>query len=109
MELELRFDGLAEDVVEARADVQLLDLGIADAPPDTPAATAPSFSVSSDHPHRRVVVDVPGGEGAYEPGLVVRVRGRTAQNEAVEFFNTSATPVTAASEGPVRVVLSRIV
>jgi hypothetical protein len=108
MELELRFDGLAEDVVDARADVQVLDLGIADAPLDSPAATAPSFSVSSARPTVRVVVEVPGSEGAYEPGLVVRVRGRTAQNEAVEFFNTSATPVTAPSEGPVQVVLSRI-
>ena len=106
MELELRFDGLAEDVVDARADVHLLDLGIADAPADTPAATAPSFSVSPARPTVRVVLDVPGGEGAYEPGLVVRVRGRTAQNEAVEFFNTSATPVT---DGPIQVVLSRIV
>ena len=106
MELELRFDGLAEDVVDARVDVQLLDLGIADAPADTPAATAPSFSVSPARPTVRVVLDVPGGEGAYEPGLVVRVRGRTAQDEAVEFFNTSATPVT---DGPIQVVLSRIV
>ena len=63
------------------------------------------FTVSTARPTVRVVVDVAGGEGAYEPGLVVRVRGRTAQNEAVEFFNTSATPVT---DGPVQVVLSRI-
>ena len=106
MELELRFDGLAEDLVDARADVHLLDLGIADAPADTPATRRRTAPWPPARPTVRVVLDVPGGEGAYEPGLVVRVRGRTAQDEAVEFFNTSATPVT---DGPIQVVLSRIV
>jgi hypothetical protein len=108
MELELRFDGLAEDVVDARAEVQVQDLGIADAPADPAVATVPSFSVSPARPSIRVTVDLPSGEGAYEPGLLVHVRGRTAGDERIEFFNTSATPLTTRPDGPVQVVLSRI-
>lgn len=105
MELELRFDGLAEDVVDARVDVQIRDLAMADAPPDPTVATAPSFSVSAAHPSVMVSVDLPAGSG-YEPGLLVRVRGRTADDGRVEFFNTRATRL--APAGPVQVVLSRI-
>ena len=105
MELELRFDGLAEDVVDARVDVQVQDLAMADAPPDPTVATAPSFSVSAAHPSVRVSVDLPAGPG-HDPGLLVRVRGRTAGDGRVEFFNTGATRL--APRGPVRVVLSRI-
>lgn len=108
MELELRFDGLEEDVVDAHAEVQVQDLGVADAPADPTVATAPSFSVSPARPTVRVTVDLPSGEGTYEPGLVVHVRGRTARDERVEFFNTTATPLTTRPDGPVQVVLSRI-
>jgi len=105
MELELRFDGLAEDVVDAQADVQVLDLGMADAPPDPSVATVRPFSVSPDRPSVRVTVDLPAAPGGYEPGLAVRVRGRTAADAPIEFFNTRTTPLT---DGPVQVVLSRI-
>ena len=108
MELELRFIGLVEDVIDAQAEVQVQDLGTADAPADPTVATLPSFSVSPARPSVRVEVDVPTGGGAYEPGLLVHVRGRTAGDERVEFFNTSATPVTGRPGGPVQVVLSRI-
>lgn len=107
MDLELRFDGLVEDVVDAEAEVQVLDLGMADAPPDPTVATVPSFSVSPRRPSVRVTVDLPAGSG-YEPGLLVRVRGRTADDGRIEFFNTAATPVSGPTTGPVRVVLSRI-
>jgi hypothetical protein len=105
MELVLRFDGLAEDVVDATVDVQVQDLGMADAPPDPTVATAQSFSVSAASPSVRVTVDLPVAAG-YEPGLLVRVRGRTAGDGRVEFFNTGATRL--APAGPVQVVLSRI-
>ena len=108
MELELRFDGLAEEVVDAQVEVQVQDLGMADAPADPVVATAPSFAVSRARPSVRVTVDVPAGKGAYEPGLLVHVRGRTAGDERVEFFNTSTTPLTGRPDGPVQVVLSRI-
>ncbi|TFV86954.1 hypothetical protein [Blastococcus sp. CT_GayMR16] len=108
MELELRFDGLSEDVVDAQVDVQVLDLGMADAPADSAVAHVPSFSVSPARPSVRVTVDLPAAEGAYEPGLLVRVRGRTARDERVEFFNTSTTPLTTRPDRPVQVVLSRI-
>jgi hypothetical protein len=108
MDLELRFDGLAEEVVDAEAEVQVLDLGMADAPPDPTVATAPSFSVSPDHPSVRVTVDLPAAGSGYEPGLLVRVRGRTAGDGRIEFFNTAATPLPGPVTGPVRVVLSRI-
>ena len=107
MELELHFDGLAEDVVDAEIQVQVQDLGIADAPPDPTVATVPSVSVSRAHPSVRVTVDLPTAAG-YEPGLLVRVRGRTAGDSRVEFFNTGATPLTGRGAGPVPVVLSRI-
>ena len=42
MELELRFIGLVEDVIDAQAEVQVQDLGIADAPADPTVATVPS-------------------------------------------------------------------
>jgi hypothetical protein len=38
----------------------------------------------------------------------VRVRGRTADDEQIEFFNTDATPLHGGPGGPVQVVLSRI-
>ena len=105
MELELRFDGLSEDLVDAQADVQLLDLAMADAPADPSVTTVRAFSVSPDRPTVRVTVDLPVAPGGYEPGLAVRVRGRTASDAPIQFFNTRTTPLT---DGPVRVVLSRI-
>ena len=107
MELELRFDGLADEVVEAEVDVQVQDLGVADAPPEPTVATAPAFRVSPGHPSVRVTVDVPS-DGGYAPGLLVRVRGRTADDGRIEFFNTGATPLHGGPPGPVQVVLSRI-
>ena len=68
MELELRFDGLAEDVVDAEIQIQVQDLGIADAPPDPTVSTVPKVSVSRAHPSIRVTVDLPTAPG-YEPGL----------------------------------------
>ena len=108
MELELRFDGLGEDVVDAEVEVQVLDLAVADAPPDPAVATVPSVSVTSASPTLRVTVDLPWVGGAYEPGLLVRVRGRTASDARVQFFNTGATALTGPAAGPVQVVLSRI-
>ncbi len=105
MELELRFDGLSEDLVDAEADVQVLDLGMADAPADPAVTTVRAFSVSPDRPTVRVTVDLPAAPGGYEPGLAVRVRGRTASDARIQFFNTRTTPLT---DGPVQVVLSRI-
>jgi hypothetical protein len=107
MELELRFVGLAEAVVDARVDVQVQDLGLADAPPEPTVATAPPFSVSPDSPSVRVTVDLPT-DGGYAPGLLVRVRGRTADDAQIEFFNTGGTPLHGGPAGPVQVVLSRI-
>jgi hypothetical protein len=107
MELELRFDGLAEDLVDAEVAVQVQDLGVADAPPAPAVAGARHVSVSPEHPTVRVAVDVPV-DGGYEPGLLVRVRGRTASHGGIEFFNTGATPLHGGVAGPVQVVLSRI-
>jgi hypothetical protein len=108
MELELRFDGLGEDVVDAEVEVQVLDLAMADAPPDPAVATVPSVSVASASPTVRVTVDLPAGSAGYEPGLLVRVRGRTASDSRVQFLNTGATPLTGPAAGPVQVVLTRI-
>ncbi|HLM05300.1 MAG TPA: hypothetical protein VK402_08965 [Blastococcus sp.] len=108
MDLDLRFDGLPGDVVDAEVQVRVLDLAMADAPADTATATAPRFSVSEADPAVRVTVDLPTADAGYEPGLLVRVRGRTAGDELVEFLNTGATPLTGPSAGPVQVVLSRI-
>jgi hypothetical protein len=107
MELELRFEGLAEDLVDAEADVQVQDLGVADAPPAPLVATVPSISVSLAAPSVRIAVDLPT-DGGYEPGLLVRVRGRTADGGRIEFFNTGATRLHGGPAGPVQVVLSRI-
>jgi len=108
MELALLFDGLGEEVLDAVVDVRLADLAVADAPSTGPAATAADITVSPGRPTARVSVDLPVRPGTYEPGLLVRVRGRTARDDRVEFFNTRSTPVTDQSEGPVRVLLSRI-
>ena len=108
MDLELRFDGLAEEVVDAVADIQVDDLGMADAPPGLTRTTTRSFAVSPERPTVRVAVDVGDVAGAYEPALVVTVRGHTAGGRRVEFFNTAATPLRATGAGPVRVALSRI-
>jgi hypothetical protein len=108
MELELLFDGLDADVLDAVVDVRVADLAVADAAAGGPAATSAAPPVTPASPTARVSVDLPVGGAMYEPGLLVRVRGRTADHGRIEFFTTSATPVTAPSEGPVRVLLSRI-
>ena len=108
MELELLFGDLTDEVLDAVVDVRVADLAVADAPSTGGAATAGGISVSPARPTAQVSVDLPVGGGMYEPGLLVRVRGRTAAHGRIEFFNTSTTPVTDPSEGPVRVLLSRI-
>jgi uncharacterized lipoprotein YbaY len=108
MDLELLFDGLDDDVLDAVVDVRVADLAVADAPGDRATATAGDITVSRAHPTVRVSVDLPVRGDMYEPGLLVRVRGRAADDGRIEFFNTSMTPVTDRSEGPVRVLLSRI-
>jgi hypothetical protein len=108
MELELRFEGLTEDVIDPVADIAVVDLGMADVPGPLAETLARAATVSSARPSVLVTVDVPVAGSAYEPGLVVRVRGRTAAGEQVEFLNTDATPLPGHPAGPVRVVLSRI-
>jgi hypothetical protein len=108
VELELLFGDLTDDVLDAVVDVRVADLAVADAPSTGGTATAGSITVTPARPTARVSVDLPVGGGMYEPGLLVRVRGRTAADDRIEFFNTSSTPVTDQSEGPVRVLLSRI-
>ncbi|MGY1802430.1 hypothetical protein ACI78T_04015 [Blastococcus sp. SYSU D00922] len=108
MDLELLFDGVDDDVLDAVVDVRVADLAVADAPAEGPAATSSDLTVTAARPTARVTLDLPVGGGMYEPGLLVRVRGRTADDARVEFFTTSATPVAERSAGPVRVRLSRI-
>jgi uncharacterized lipoprotein YbaY len=107
MDLELLFDGLDDEVLDAVVDVRVADLGVADAPADGDTATAGRFTVSPASPTALISVDLPVRSAMYEPGLLVRVRGRTADDARIEFFTTSTTPV-AGGEGPVRVLLSRI-
>jgi hypothetical protein len=109
MELELRFEGLAEDVIDAVADVQLVDLAMADVPGGLATTTSPTPPVSPDRPTASVTVELPVSGGAYEPGLVVHVRGRTPAGERIEFLNTRTTPGPGPADRPVRVVLTRIV
>ena len=107
MELELRFDGLVEELLDAEVDVQIQDLALADAPPEPTVTTASHLCVTPDHPSARITLDLPA-DGGHEPGLLVRVRGRTTSAGPVEFFNTGATPMRGGPSGPVHVVLSRI-
>ncbi|SOD97897.1 hypothetical protein [Blastococcus haudaquaticus] len=108
MDLELFFEGLDADLLDAVVDVRVADLAVADAPADGPGASSGELRVSSARPSARISLDLPVGDAMYEPGLLVRVRGRTPDDGRIEFFTTSATPVTAPSKGPVRVLLSRI-
>lgn len=108
MDLDLLFDGLTEDLLDAVADVRIDDLAMADAPSGTDGTTSAPFTVSPGQPSLRVSVAVGDRAGPYEPGLIVTVRGRTADGRRVEFLNTAATRVPATGEGPVRVALSRI-
>ena len=107
MDLELRFDGLAEELLDAVVHVGVDDLAMAGTTPDPFRVTADPLSVSPQQPCVRLCVDLPAA-GGYEPGLVVHVRGRTADGRPVEFFNTAATALPRTGEGPVRVALSRI-
>jgi hypothetical protein len=108
MDLELRFEALAEDLLDAVVDIGVDDLAMAGAPPDPFRATAGRFAVSAHEPCVRLRVDLSGAAAGYEPGLVVHVRGRTADGRLVEFFNTAATALPRTGAGPVRVALSRI-
>jgi hypothetical protein len=108
MQLELLFDDLGEEVLDAVVDVRLADLAVADALSDGPSAMSGDLTVTPARPTARVSVDLPVAPGTYEPGLLVRVRGRTVHGGPIEFFNTGSTPVTDQSRGPVRVLLSRI-
>jgi len=108
MDLELFFSGLTADLVDGVVDVRVADLGVADAPADGPSAGSTGLTVMSANPTARISLDLPVGGDMYEPGLLVRVRGRAPDDGRIEFFSTSATPATASPEGPVRVLLSRI-
>ena len=108
MDLELRFDGLQGDLLDAVLDVLVDDIAMADAAADGPTATVAALTVSPGRPTVRVSVDLPAERPGSRPGLLVRVRGRTAQNERIEFFNMTATPAGTGSGGPVPVVLTRI-
>jgi hypothetical protein len=108
MELELRFEGLTEEVIDPVVEVLLVDLGMADVPGGLAQIVAPAADVSPDRSSVRMAVDVAVAGDAYEPGLVVRVRGRTATGDRIEFLNTGATPLPDRPGGPVPVVLTRI-
>ena len=108
MDLELCFDGLAEPVLDAVADVRIDDLAMADAPAGPESATSGSFAVFPDRPSVRVSVDLRHGAGGYEPGVIVTVRGRTAGGRRVAFLNPAGTRLSEPGGGPVRVALSRI-
>lgn len=108
MDLELRFEGLAEDLLDAVVDIGVDDLAMAGVLPEPFRAHADRFAVSPSEPCVRLRVDLSGTARGYEPGLVVHVRGRTADGRPVEFFNTAATALPRTGGGPVRVALSRI-
>jgi hypothetical protein len=106
LDLELCFDGLAEPVLDAVADVRIDDLAMADAPAGPESATSGSFAVFPERPSVRVSVDVRAG--GYEPGVIVTVRGRTAGGRRVAFLNPAGTRLSAPGVGPVRVAMSLI-
>lgn len=109
MELELHFDGLVDDVVDAVALVQVEDLAMADQPLGQAGTTEVGpFKISSADPSVRLPFEAPDAGAADEPGLVVRVRGRTTDGVALEFFNTTATRLRPGATGRVRVPLQRI-
>ena len=108
MDLELRFDGLAEEVLDAVAEVQVDDLAMADAPAGPGRTTSGAFTVSPERPTVRLSVDLEDRPRGYEPGLLVTVRGRTADGRRVEFLNTAATRLPGPGGAPVAVALSRI-
>ena len=107
MDLELHVDGLAEEVVDAVADVQLVDLATPDAPGGG-TVTSAAFALSPARAVVRIAVQPPAPDDAYEPGVVVRVRGRTGRGDRISFLNTSSTALASQPGGPVRVVLHRI-
>jgi hypothetical protein len=59
MDLELLFDGLDDDVLDAVVDVRVADLAVADAPGDGATGTAGDITVSPAHPTVRVSADLP--------------------------------------------------
>lgn len=107
MELELRLEGLAEEMVEAVADVQVVDLATPDAPGGATVTSGP-FALSPGRATVLLSVQPPLPEGAYEPGVVVRVRGRTGRGARISFLNTRSTALPAGAHGPVAVALTRI-
>lgn len=110
MELELYFNDLLDDVREAFIEVQVEDLALADAPADSSRRQRLGpFSITPERPSVTTSVDLPDTTDAYEPGLLVRVRARTADDRSIEFLNTTATRLPRTGNGPVRVVLSRII
>jgi hypothetical protein len=108
VELELRFEDLEDDVLDAVVDVQVNDLAMADAPAG-PTQTVPGrISVRAAPPSVLVSVDAPDPRDLHEPGLLVRVRARAAGDGPVQFLNTTATPLPRDPSEPVPVRLVRI-
>lgn len=106
VELELHFDDLEEDVVDAVVDVLVHDLAVADGRSDPLPAAPGAVAVSPGSPSARVAV--PSPRNGDEPALLVRVRGFTIDDRPVQFLNTTATRLPAQPRGPVRVHLQRV-
>lgn len=109
MDLELHFGADARLMSGAIADIWVRDLALADGPLErTSGKHSASVALDDVPPSTRVSVLVPVAEDVSEPALVVRVRGRGPDGSAIQFVNTTATPLPRELQGPVAVQLHRI-
>ncbi|PSB20494.1 hypothetical protein C7B76_06055 [filamentous cyanobacterium CCP2] len=113
MKIELVFPNLSNDIKDAIADIHIENQSEADAPslritskrigPFTVSKSQPSFITNLD-----LNLDQNIPSNVEDLSLLVRVKSRTADEQPIEFLNTTTTSLPKNPSASLRIVLSRI-
>ncbi|GAB4382692.1 MAG: hypothetical protein Kow00121_43340 [Elainellaceae cyanobacterium] len=113
MKIELAFSNVSTDIKDAIADIHVEDQSEADAPSmRLISKRVGPFTISKSQPSVTVDVDLNLDQNisdAHELSLIVRVKSQAADDQPIEFLNTTTTPLPNNSSELVEVRLSRIV
>jgi len=110
MKIKLAFGNIPDDIESAIADIRVEDQSEADAPSlRLSSKLVGPFVIRQSQPTVILDVDLTVPDGNRELSMLVRVNARTQGNQAIEFLNTTTTPLPRDLSGSVQVTLSRII